>query len=217
MAVPEIGDLRVSSPAITVKPLTPERWSDIERLFGKTGACGGCWCMWWRLTHSEFERRKGTSNKRAFKKIVQAGGEPGLIAYDADEPVGWCAVQSREAFPRLDRSRILKRIDEEPVWSIVCLFVAREYRQRGVSRILLEAAVKHAARCGARIVEGYPVEPKKERMPDAFAWTGLASSFRAAGFVEVARRSPTRPIMRFILNSGRSRRGNPERSTDESD
>jgi len=173
--------------------------------------------MWWRLTHSQFERQKGVSNKQTFKKIVQSGGEPGLIAYYADEPVGWCAVQSREAFPRLDRSRILKRIDDEPVWSITCLFVTRDYRQRGVSRILIEAAVKHAIKCGARIVEGYPVEPKKDRMPDAFAWTGLASSFRAAGFVEVARRSPTRPIMRFSLDSRRGRRGKPERSTDESD
>jgi GNAT superfamily N-acetyltransferase len=196
----------VDSPAINVKPLTPERWADLERLFGKTGACGGCWCMWWRLSHAEFERKKGVSNKRTFKRIVQSGDVPGLIAYNAGEPVGWCAVQPREAFPRLDRSRILKRIDDQPVWSVVCLFIAREFRRRGVSRLLLEAAVKHARKQGARIVEGYPVEPKKDTMPDAFAWTGLASSFRAAGFVEVARRSPTRPIMRYNLDRKSSRR-----------
>ena len=196
----------MNSLAITVKPLTPERWPDLERLFGKTGACGGCWCMWWRSSHADFERRKGASNKRSFKRIVQSGDVPGLIAYHGREPVGWCAVQPREVFPRLDRSRILKRIDDEPVWSVVCLFIAKGHRRSGVSRTLLEAAVKHAGRQGARIVEGYPVEPKKDTMPDAFAWTGIVSSFKAAGFVEVERRSPTRPIMRYSIDSASSRR-----------
>ena len=194
-------------PAIKVKPLTPERWVDLERLFGKTGACGGCWCMWWRLSHAEFERKKGESNKRAFRQIVQSGDVPGLVAYRGQAPVGWCAVQPREVFPRLDRSRILKRFDDQPVWSVVCLFTAKEHRRSGVSRALLEAAVKHAKSRGARIIEGYPVDPKQGKMPDAFAWTGLASSFTAAGFVEVARRSPTRPIMRYSLDSESRRRG----------
>lgn len=195
----------MDTPSIIVKPLTSKRWHDLERLFGSTGACGGCWCMWWRMSHAEFERKKGDSNKRSFKRIVESGDSPGLIAYCERDPIGWCAVQPREAFPRLDRSRILQRIDDAPVWSIVCLFVAKQHRRSGVSRVLLEAAVKHARRHGAGIVEGYPIEPKKDTMPDPFVWTGLASSFRAAGFTEVARRSPTRPIMRCKLDRQRGR------------
>ncbi len=183
--------------------LTPERWADLKQLFGMRGACGGCWCMWWRLRHSEFEQRKGEKNRRAFKRIVDSGAEPGLLAYLDDEPVGWCAVQPREAFPRLDTSRILKPVDDEQVWSVVCLFVAKPHRREGISSRLLEAAVKHARARGARIVEGYPVEPKKGHTADAFVWTGTASAFREAGFEEVARRSGTRPIMRCYLRRRR--------------
>jgi GNAT superfamily N-acetyltransferase len=155
--------------------------------------------MWWRVSASRFEQNKGSANKRAFKKIVVSGAEPGIIAYSGGEPVGWCAVQPRDAFPRLDNSRVLKRVDEEPVWSVVCLFVLKGHRRHGISRRLLEAAARHAKKQGARIIEGYPVEPKKDAMPDAFAWTGIASAYLSAGFTEVARRSQTRPIMRRKL------------------
>ena len=180
-------------------PLTPARWPDFERLFGERGACGGCWCMWWRLKRSVFEKRKGAGNKRAMKKIVSSGEVPGVLAYAGKEPIGWCAVAPREAFPVLDRSRVLKRVDETPVWSVTCFFVDRRYRQQGVSLELLRAAIEHVRKRGGRFVEGYPVEPRKDRMPDAFAFHGLASAFSQAGFVECARRSDTRPIMRYRL------------------
>lgn len=187
------------SKRVTIRPLTPDRWSDLERLFGPRGACGGCWCMWWRLPRSRFERQKGAANRRAFKKIVASGAVPGLLAYVGREPVGWCAVQPRDEFAGLDRSRVLRRVDDEPVWSVPCFYIAKEHRGAGVSRRLLEAAIAHARKQGARILEGYPVEPKKGRMSDVFAWTGVASAFRKAGFAEVARRSETRPIMRRVL------------------
>lgn len=192
---------------LQLHPLTPERWTDFETLFGKRGACGGCWCMWWRQTRSEFEKNKGTKNKRAMKKIVSSGQVPGLLGYADGNPVGWCAVGPRDSYPVLQRSPVLKPVDDQPVWSITCFFVAKPHRGKGVSGALLEAAVAYARSQGARIVEGYPVEPKKGRMPDAFAWIGLPSTFRKAGFVEVLRRSRTRPIMRYFVNpSGRSRR-----------
>lgn len=181
------------------RPLTPERWPDVEKLFGERGACGGCWCMWWRLRRAEYEREKGEGNKKAFKKLVESGAEPGLLAYAGGEPVAWCAVAPREEYPVLERSRILGRVDEQPVWSLVCLFVARPSRNQGITRQLLKAAAKYAASKGARILEGYPVEPRTGHMPDAFAWTGFASAFRQEGFREVARRSKTRPIMRLAL------------------
>jgi len=155
--------------------------------------------MWWRLPRSEFMRNRGERNKEAFKNIVDSGKVPGILAYMKDEPVGWCAVAPRETFPKLERSRILKRIDEKPVWSVVCFFVAKPFRRKGISAKLLKAAVNYATEQGAKIVEGYPVEPKKGRTPDAFAYTGLASAFLNVGFVEVIRRSETRPIMRYMI------------------
>jgi GNAT superfamily N-acetyltransferase len=152
--------------------------------------------MWWRLPRAEYDRRKGEGNRRALRKVVGAGGIPGILAYAGGEPVGWCSVAPREDFPVLDRSRTLKRVDERPVWSVVCLFVARPFRRRGVSVGLLQAAADHVRRQGGELVEGYPVEPRSGALPDAFAWTGLAQAFREAGFEEVARRSPSRPIMR---------------------
>jgi GNAT superfamily N-acetyltransferase len=188
---------------LKLEALTPSRWRDLEMLFGERGACGGCWCMWWRMKRAEFKQGKGEKNRKAFKKIVASGEVPGIIAYCDDEPVGWCALAPREKYPVLENSRILAPIDEEPVWSVVCFFVARPYRGRGITSQLLKAAVAYAKKQGARIVEGYPVDPKKGRMPDVFVYTGLEPAFRAAGFVEVLRRSKTRPIMRYVINSKR--------------
>src|SRR5437867_4347690 len=163
--------------------------------------------MHWRLTRSAYERQKGAGNRRAFRTLVRAGAPLGLLAYHRGEPVGWCAVAPRESYPVLERSRILKRLDDQPVWSVTCLFVARPYRRRGVSVELLRAAADHVARSGGAIVEGYPVEPSAPAMPDAFAWTGIAAAFRQAGFTECARRSRTRPIMRRVVTQAGQRRG----------
>ncbi|MEM3459087.1 MAG: GNAT family N-acetyltransferase [Candidatus Bathyarchaeia archaeon] len=180
-------------------PLTPKRWTDLEKLFGERGACGGCWCMWWRLKRSDFMRQRGELNRKTLKKIVDSGETPGILVYADDEPVRWCAVAPREAYPTLERSRVLKRVDAKPVWSVVCFFVAKPFRGKGLTVQLLKAAVEHVRKQGGKIVEGYPVEPKKGRMPDPFAYTGLVSSFRKAGFVEVLRRSENRPIMRYFI------------------
>ena len=155
--------------------------------------------MWWRLARSEFEKRKGAGNRRALRRIVDAGGMPGLIALVNGKPAGWCSAGPRDGYPVLDRSRILRRFDDRAVWSIVCFFIARPLRKKGLTLMLLEEALAFARRNGASIVEGYPVEPLEASIPAAFAWTGLASTFRKAGFVEVARRSPTRPLMRCYL------------------
>jgi GNAT superfamily N-acetyltransferase len=177
------------------QPLTPDRWRDFETLFGERGACGGCWCMWWRIARSQFNQQKGDRNKRAMKAIVMSGEVPGVLAYADGKPVAWCAVAPRNSFPGLERSRILKPVDDRPVWSVVCFFVAKEYRRKGVSVKLLKAAINFVRERGGRIVEGYPVEPKKSQ-PDAFVWTGLAAAFVKAGFREVERRSESRPIFR---------------------
>jgi GNAT superfamily N-acetyltransferase len=177
-------------------PLTSERWKDLERLFGPRGACEGCWCMWWRMPRAEFMKSRGERNRRALKSIVDSGKVAGILAFHQGEPVGWCAVAPREDYPSLERSRLLKRVDDKPVWSVVCFFVAKEFRHRGITVQLLKAAVDYARREGGNIVEGYPKEAKKNRTSDSFVFTGLASAFHKAGFVEVARPSENRPIMR---------------------
>lgn len=184
-------------------PLTPERWGDLEELFGPRGATGGCWCMWWLKKRSEFERDKGDANRRDFRARVEQGPAPGILAYRAGKPVGWAAVAPRAAYPALARSRILAPVDEREVWSLPCFFVRRDERRGGVSVRLVEAAIAHARAAGVRVLEAYPVEPRDGRAADAFVWTGLASAFRRAGFREVARRSPTRPIMRYEIDEPR--------------
>ena len=179
------------------QPATPARWADVEELFGERGACGGCWCMFWRVPRKQFESQKGTRNRLALKKIVETNRRPGILAYKGKEVIGWCAVAPRTEYVALERSRILQPVDNQPVWSISCLFVKKPYRRRGVSAQLLRAAAEFAIRRGAKIVEGYPTEPNSENMADPFLWHGVSSAFIAAGFKEVLRRSETRPIMRL--------------------
>ena len=190
---------QVSSIHVTFRSATAARWPDIETLFGERGACGGCWCMVWRLRSKEWNAGKGAKNKRAFKKIVTAGGAPGVIGYLGKQPIAWCAIAPRPTYSFLERSRVLEPVDDQPVWSISCLFILKLYRRQGISTQLLQAAVEFAAKRGAKIVEGYPTEPSKGSMPAPFLWTGTPTAFIKAGFVEVARRAKTRPIMRYVL------------------
>ena len=157
--------------------------------------------MLWRLPRKQFDGQKGEGNRTAMKALVDSGIEPGLLAYFANEAVGWCALAPRADYPALERSRILKPVDDKPVWSVSCLFVHRRFRRQGVATELLKAAITFIRKNGGRILEGYPVEPRGEKpIPAAFAWTGIPSAFLAAGFHEVARRSDTRPIMRIELS-----------------
>ncbi|HKI84423.1 MAG TPA: GNAT family N-acetyltransferase [Candidatus Krumholzibacteria bacterium] len=175
---------------------TPSRWKDLEKLFGERGACGGCWCMVWRLSSKDWQAGKGAANKRALQRLVSKGERPGVLAYLGKEAIAWCAIAPRSEYSYLARSRVLRAIDDEPVWSISCLFVLKPYRRQGVSVALLQAAVELAKKRGAKIVEAYPSLPKMEKIPDTFVWTGVPSAFKKAGFSEAARHSPTRPIMR---------------------
>lgn len=179
-------------------PLTPDRWDDLERLFGPRGACGGCWCMYWRRTGAEWRACDAKANRRDFRALVARGPAPGILAYEGGEPVGWCALAPREDYPRFRASRTLKPVDDAPVWSVSCFFVRRDRRRQGVTRSLLEAAKRHVRASGGRIVEGYPVVPKGGSIPEAFAWTGVLPAFESAGFEEVARPG-ARAIVRFAL------------------
>jgi GNAT superfamily N-acetyltransferase len=162
--------------------------------------------MWWRATPKDFEKNKGAGNKRAMKKRITTGEIPGILAYHAGEPVGWCSVAPREEFPSLARSRILAPADDKTVWSVTCLFVRRDFRRQGISVRLLNTAARYVAACGGRIVEGYPVDPKTNSEPDAFMSHGLSSAFEQAQYREVIRRSPKRPIMRRVVRPPKNSR-----------
>jgi GNAT superfamily N-acetyltransferase len=180
-------------------PVTKANWKDFENLFGERGACGGCWCMSWLLTKKDFDANKGIENKRKMKRLVDSDAQPGILAYLDNEPVGWCAIAPREKYIRLEKSRVLKKVDDQPVWSIPCFFIKKEFRRKRLSTEILKAAISFCRSKGVKIVEGYPAEPYANNIPAAFAWTGFPSSFRKAGFKEVIRRSKSRPIMRYNL------------------
>lgn len=152
--------------------------------------------MAWRWQHKKFLQKKGAGAKRAMKKIVEGGTAPGVLAYAGKEAIGWIAIGPREEFVRLQGSRVLAPVDDQPVWSIPCFFVRKDFRRKGLSVELLKAAAEFARKQKAKIVEGYPYDLKKD-MPPPFVWTGLASAFEKAGFKEIARRSKTRPMMRM--------------------
>jgi GNAT superfamily N-acetyltransferase len=162
--------------------------------------------MAWRLRNKDWVAGKGAPNKRALKKLVTSGKKPGILGYVDGEPVAWCAVAPREEYSALERSRVLKPVDDLPVWSISCLFILRAHRRVGLSARMLRAAAQFAASQGAAVVEGYPAEPYTEQAPAAFLWTGIPSAFLKAGFREVARRSKTRPIMRRAVRPTRRRK-----------
>jgi GNAT superfamily N-acetyltransferase len=180
-------------------PLTSARWSDFEKLFGPRGACGGCWCLFWKKPRKLFITDAYEGNRIEQKRLVAKGTIPGIIAYHDGEPAGWCAVEPRENYPALERSRILKPVDEQPVWSVTCFYVDKKYRNCGVSIALLKAAIDFVSSQGGKIIEGYPVEVIDGKSPPAFIYTGVASAYKQAGFIEVARRSEKRPIYRFFV------------------
>jgi GNAT superfamily N-acetyltransferase len=188
-------------PGLSYKPVTPAEWDDLQTLFAELGSLEGCWCMWWRLKRKDFHRQFGEGNRQALKQIVDSGRVPGLLVYRDGRPIGWCSVGPREDFPVLDRSPVLKRVDDRPVWSIVCFVVAAAERRQGMMGALIAAAVDYARSAGATMVEAYPVLPEESADPRWIVFSGVRSAFERAGFVEVARRSKVHCIMRLALEA----------------
>ncbi len=187
---------------LTIRPLTPDLWPALEDLFGKSGAGSGCWCMHWRLG-SDYHKRPREKNRAAFRRIVKRGPPPGLIAFDGDVAVGWCQLTTRADLLWLNRTRVLQPVDDVPVWSLSCFFIRRGYRGHGVASALIDAAVKAARRAKAPALEAYPIDAATPKAPTNI-FTGTASTFARAGFKIVARRDPSRPIMRYDLKRARS-------------
>lgn len=155
--------------------------------------------MYWRSRGKAFGAGKGNPHKQAMKALVDSGTEPGLIGYLNGVPVAWCALSPREAYDRLAHSKTLARVDDTPVWSVVCFFIAKPFRRRGLATLMVEAAAAHARKRGAEVLEGYPTDTGGGVLPDPFVFSGLKGIFTEAGFREVARRSKSRPIFRLKL------------------
>jgi ribosomal protein S18 acetylase RimI-like enzyme len=186
----------------TVLPLTPARWADLEAIFNAKGCsvARNCWCMYYRRSGPRGHLPRGMThaqaNRAELRALVEAGEPPGLIAYRGKVPVGWVSLGPREQYARLQRSPVMKAVDNKPVWSIICFVVRPEYRGQGVAHALLQAAIAYARRHGAKLLEAYPVD-KPGLSSDDSMWFGAKSMFVSAGFEEVARRKPFRPIVRL--------------------
>lgn len=183
---------------LRIEEAISDRWDDFATLMGPRGGAEGCWCMLWRLSAKDYKAGQGDANREAMRDVMSEGA-PGLLAYDGGTPVGWCSVAPRAAFPRLESSRNFQPVDETPVWCVTCFFVAKTHRGQGIAAALLDAACGFAQERGASVLEGYPVDPKGARDTRWFAWTGYQPAFERVGFVEAARRSPKRPVMRKAL------------------
>jgi GNAT superfamily N-acetyltransferase len=190
---------------VTTHPLTPDRWPDLTALFDTSATPRACWCMWFRETTAGYRANAGAANKRAFQRIVNtSAAPPGVIAYVDGQPAGWCAVAPREQYPRLQRSRTARPIDDQPVWAVTCFFIASKARRSGLGHALLRAAVDLAGAHGARIVEGYPLMPGRKLRSDE-AYVGVSSLFKKVGFLIAARPSERRAIMRYTIPKAASK------------
>ncbi len=187
---------------LRVHALTPERWPDLEALFAARGCAvaRSCWCMYYRESGAQPPRPAGQTLRQArrerLKALVDAGPPPGLIGYLGGQPVGWIALGPREHYAKLQKSPVMKPVDEQPVWSIICFVVPAEHRRQGVAAALLHEAVAWAKRQGATLLEAYPVD-KPAPAADDTMWFGAKTMFDQAGFEEVARRKPQRPVLRL--------------------
>jgi GNAT superfamily N-acetyltransferase len=198
----------MSEGRVEVRPLTADRWPDLVELFGPSGAFSNCWCTWWRQTGAEFDRgirQRGAGNKALLGELTAANRQPGLVAYRNGKPVGWISVAPRPEYGRVIRSpsvgpgRRSPEAADSGVWSIVCFWMPRAERGKGIAMALLRAAVDHARTGGALVLEGYPVDTAGERHPQSSVFTGTLAMFTRVGFTEVERRAEGRPIVRMDL------------------
>lgn len=187
---------------LTIHPLTPARWPHLEAIFNAKGCsiARQCWCMYYRRSGGRGAMPDGMSiaefNKSQLRAVVESGPPPGLIGYRGGQPLGWVSLGPREDYRRLAKSPVMKPVDGKPVWSIVCFVVPSEYRGQGVARALLDGAIAYARERGAKLVEAYPVDLSVREDAESL-WFGTKTMYDAAGFEEVARRKPQRPIVRL--------------------
>ncbi|WP_345802175.1 GNAT family N-acetyltransferase [Microbacterium sp. AZCO] len=189
---------------ITIEPATSDRFDDVQHAFDGGGDGRGCQCQWFTLTNAEFSRTSQPERRELFEREIAAGPPPGFVAYVDGEAAGWVRVGPRTRQPRLGRTRIIKAATQEPldddsVWVVSCFVVRREHRSAGLTAKLLDVAVDYARRQGARAIEGYPVDVAAGAKSPNDLFHGVLSTFTGAGFREIARPKPDRPIVALEL------------------
>ncbi|MET4159601.1 GNAT superfamily N-acetyltransferase [Agromyces sp. PvR057] len=196
-------------PALRVVPAQQVPFADVEAVFGTKGDPATCWCQWFKVPRSAWSMSDAELEQLLEQQIAEGEHGPGLIAYDGDTPVGWCAVEPRPALPGLPRKRIVatgspdQDFDDASIWAVTCFVVPRAHRRRGVGGVLAEAAVAYAREHGARVVEAYGVDPAaRAKVPAADLFPGTVSMFERAGFREVARPTPARAVMQIRFDEG---------------
>ena len=195
--IPEVVDSDLVT-EMTFEPLSKKNWLLFTELFGERGACGNCWCMYFRLPKSEFVAGKADEgNKNKMKELVWAGVPTGVLGIYEGKAIAWCAFAPREDYLKLEKSRVHKRIDSKPVWSVTCFFIEKQFRRMGVSVAMLNGLIKYAGEQKINIIEAYPTVPTQDILPDSFAWIGLYKSFEKADFQIVDYTSKSRPMVRF--------------------
>jgi GNAT superfamily N-acetyltransferase len=178
-----------------IVPATAERWVDLVEVFEGCSYGRKCWCAFWYLPRAEFKAGWGEGNRAPLERLVRDGAEPGLIAYVEGQPAGWVSVAPRREFDRLNRSKNFAAVDEIDVWAVNCFIIGKAFRRQGLLSRLAAGAAEFAIAKGAPGVEAYPLEPgPKTGTGDLYV--GTPNAFRTAGYVEVARPLPRRPIMR---------------------
>jgi len=202
---------------LDIQPVDTDRWPDLARLFDGPGDAAGCWCMWFRIPVNTYSANGKAGNRAAMERLVGGGDQPGLIAYDADRPVGWVSLAPRRDFVRIETKAERGDVGEDGVWSVVCFFIAPGLRKKGIASALLAAAIEFARARGACVLEAYPVD-RFGPISNGEAYTGVVSMYARAGFKEVGRfdrwaavpeasgpepkrltRPPGRPVMRLEL------------------
>ena len=185
---------------LRIEPLSPTSWDALARLFNEGGDPRWCWCAFWRLRSKDWIATSPAKNRRRLRDLADRDPAPGLVALEGDRAVGWVSLGPREGYERLEHSKVRPRLDDQPVWSVVCFVVSKGARGRGIGRGLLEAAVGYAREHGAPALEAYPVAPDGERVAAAKAYTGVLSMFQDAGFREVRSvESPSATVRRTIV------------------
>ena len=214
-------------PRYDIRPVTAGQWDELAAFFGPSGAYSNCWCAWWRVTANEFSAgcaESGAGNREVLRRLTAEGHVPGLLAYEAASatstallpPLGWVSVAPRSEFGRVSRSPNIKPdpgddFADPSVWAVVCFWIPRANRGKGIGRALLDGAVTYAFEHGAEVVEAYPVDTHGARTQAASIYTGTVSMFEATGFREVLHRGGKRVVMRLRPATGQGRR--PSRGT----
>ena len=192
---------------VRVVPVTDAPWDDVRAVFGTRGDPATCWCQYFKVDAATWKAADVPAFERALcdqteQARAEHGAGPGVLAYDGDEPIGWCAVEERTSYRRILNSQLVRESPDDPgagdVWFVSCFVVRVGHRRKGAAAALLDGAVLHAREHGARVIEAFPVEATPGTS-SADLYHGPLSVFEAAGFETVVRPSERRAVVRLVL------------------